>query len=82
LNTNFYLNRRLHINKTALASAKDFDPDFVLVFKGEFISNGTLKQLSESYSTYLFYIDVHKFKPLLKDRLQLFKAVFTAANRK
>ena len=65
-----------------MTSAKDFDPDFVLVFKGEFISNGTLKQLSESYSTYLFYTYMYKFKPLLKDKLQLFKAMFTAASRK
>jgi len=46
------------------------------------LSNKTLKSLSESYKTYLFYSDRFKFKPLLKDRLQYFESVFTAANKK
>jgi len=81
-NANFYLNRRFQVNKTVLELARNFDPDFIMVFKGEFISNTTLEGLSRTYNTYLFYPDMYKFKPLLKNRLRLFKAVFTAANRK
>jgi spore maturation protein CgeB len=59
----------------------EFQPDIVLVFKGEFLSRSTLSGLSENYPLYLFYPDMYKYKPLLKNRLQYFKAVFTAANR-
>ncbi|MEM3635171.1 MAG: glycosyltransferase [Candidatus Nanoarchaeia archaeon] len=53
----------------------------IIVFKGEFLSIKSLESLSENYKIYLFYPDTFKYKPILKNRLQYYKCVFTAANR-
>jgi len=81
LNQDFLLDR-FTINKNIFETIKTFDPDFILIFKGEFISNRTLKKLSESYKIYLFYPDTYRFKSLLKNRLYYYEAIFTAANKK
>jgi spore maturation protein CgeB len=59
---------------------RNFDPDQILIFKGELISNENLKMISESYNLNLFYPDTFRFKPILKNRLEYFKTLFTAAN--
>ena len=69
------------INKNLLRIVDGYDPNIVIVFKGEFILNSTIEQISQNRNIYLFYPDTYKFKPLLENRLQYFKKVFTAANR-
>ncbi|MEM4092257.1 MAG: glycosyltransferase [Conexivisphaerales archaeon] len=71
---------RLPVNRNVIEVAKSVKPDAVLIFKGEFLSNKALRVLSERYPMYLFYPDTYKFKSILKDRLSLFRTVFTAAN--
>ncbi|MEM4067692.1 MAG: glycosyltransferase [Candidatus Micrarchaeaceae archaeon] len=61
---------------------KKIDPDAIIVFKGEFLSPRSLELLSENYKVYLLYPDAFKFRAILKNRLQYYKIVFTAANRK
>lgn len=69
----------LPINRRAVEEARRYDPDAVIIFKGELVSDRTIKELSGLFPTYLFYPDTYRFKPLLKGRLHMFRAVFTAA---
>ncbi|MGC8861031.1 MAG: CgeB family protein [Thermoplasmata archaeon] len=77
---NFTLGK-LPINRNIMNIIKRTDPDHILIFKGELISDENLKKISESYNLSLFYPDTFRFKPILKNRLEYFKVVFTAANR-
>ena len=72
---------RLQINKNIEKFVKEFEPDIIIVFKGELLSKKSLEFLSQNYKIYLFYPDVYKFKPVLRERLHYFNAVFTAANK-
>jgi len=74
--------RRYWINTNLAAIAESYDPDAIIFYKGEFVSNGTLERLSENRKIYLFYPDTYKFKPLLHGRLGYFRTVFTASNNK
>lgn len=60
----------------------NYDPDVVILFKGEFVLNSVIEEVSNNRNIYLFYPDTYKFKPLLKNKLPYFKKIFTAANRK
>ena len=68
------------INKNVLQKVKSNEPDIILVFKGELLSTPNIAKLNENFKIYLFYPDMYKFPSLLKNRLRLFQAVFTAAN--
>lgn len=70
------------VNRTLIGEVRNIDPDIVIIFKGELISTRTLRELSNNYKIYLFYPDVYKFTPILKNRLHYFRTVFTAANNK
>lgn len=69
------------INEHLTETARKMDPDVIIIFKGEFISNKTLEELGNNYNLYLFYPDNFRFEPLLKGRLQYFNAIYTAANK-
>jgi spore maturation protein CgeB len=71
---------RYWVNNHLPEIVDSFDPDAIVFFKGDFVSNFILKELSESRNIYLFYPDTYKFKSLLRNRLYCFKNVFTAAN--
>ena len=75
----FFLNR-MEVNNNIVEKARKADADVILIFKGEFLSDSSLADLSENFRTYLFYPDTYKYKPILKNRLHYFNAVFTAAN--
>ena len=68
------------INKNVIQNVKSIEPDIILVFKGEFLSTLNIAKLNENFKIYLFYPDTYKFRPILKNRLRHFQAVFTAAN--
>lgn len=70
-----------NINMNITNFATHFNPDFILVFKGELLSNATLEKLDENYKMSLFYPDTYRFEPLLKNRLQYFNSIFTASNK-
>ncbi len=72
--SNYWINRNLD----RIVGA--YDPDAVIFFKGEFISAKTLRELSNVRKIYLYYTDTYKFKPLLKEKIHYYNAVFTAAN--
>lgn len=72
--------RNYWIDKNLGRITDDYDPDAVIFFKGEFISEQVLEKLSENRNIYLFYPDTYKFKSLLKKNISHFKIVFTAAN--
>lgn len=78
---NFTL-RYLWINNNLLKKVEEIDPDVIIIFKGDMISTDVLSELSQNWDIYLFYPDTFKFKPLLKNRLGYFRAVFTASNNK
>lgn len=68
------------INKNIGRITDNYDPDAVIFFKGEFVSEHVLEKLSENRNICLFYPDTYKFRPLLKKTIGHFKIVFTAAN--
>ena len=70
------------INLNLIKIIDNYDPDIVLLFKGEFVLNSVIEEISKNRGIYLFYPDTYKFKPLLKNKLHYFNKVFTAANRK
>lgn len=70
------------INRSLPKIVDSYDPDAVIIFKGEFISVQTIKLLSESRKIYLYYPDTYKFRPLLDGRVEYYQTVFTAANNK
>lgn len=72
----------LWINNNLLKKMEEIDPDVIIIFKGDMISTDVLSELSQNRDIYLFYPDTFKFKPLLKNRLGYFRAVFTASNNK
>ena len=74
------LERHFPVNRKLPEYADRYDPDAILIFKGEFIDTAVLESLSENYPLYLLYPDNYRFNPLLKGRLHLFRKVFTAAN--
>ena len=76
-----FLQNSIYVNKDLDQKVREIDPDAIIVFKGEFLSARSLELLSENYNVYLFYPDMFKFKPILKNRLQYYKCVFTAANK-
>ncbi|MCW1306096.1 MAG: glycosyltransferase [Candidatus Parvarchaeota archaeon] len=76
-----FMQNFIYINKDLDQRVRKIDPDMIIVFKGEFLSIKSLESLSENYKIYLFYPDTFKYKPILKNRLQYYKCVFTAANR-
>jgi hypothetical protein len=74
--SNFWINNQIQniVDK--------YDPDIILIFKGELLSQQTIERLSQSRNVYLFYPDTFKFKPLIKNRISYYKKVFTASNNK
>ena len=70
------------INKNLPRIVDSYDPDVIIIFKGEFISTQTINLLSESRKIYLYYTDTYKFKPLLEGKMEYYKTVFTAAVNK
>jgi spore maturation protein CgeB len=76
-----FLQNYLYVNKGLEQKVRNIDPDAIIVFKGEFLSIRSLKSLSNNYKVYLFYPDMFKFEPILKNRLQYYQCVFTATNR-
>lgn len=67
---------RLRVNRI-----RDFgSPDLVLVFKGEMLTEETLRRLSE-LNAYLFYTDAYKFPVLLRGRLHYFSGVIVPTER-
>lgn len=77
----YYL-KNLPINKNMIKEIHEIDPDVIIIFKGELVSEDNLKRISENYDSYLYYPDTFRFKPILQDRLKYFSTVFTAANEK
>jgi len=75
-----FLKEHYPVNKQIKTYANAFQPDIILIFKGEFISKKTIKELSENFKTTLFWPDAYKFKPLLSGRLHYFDIIYTAAN--
>lgn len=73
--------KNLTINKNLSDFIYKKDPDKIIIFKGELLSTDNINKISENYDLYLYYPDTYRFKKILKNRLQSFKAVFTAANR-
>ena len=71
---------RLDINRNIYDSARGYEPDAIIIFRGELISIKSLKKLRENFRVYLFYPDVFKFLHLLKGRMEYYDAIFTAAN--
>ena len=69
------------INKKAPIVANGLRPDFILVFKGELLSESAILRLMKIAPTYLFYPDNYKWPALLQNRLRLFSGLFTAASR-
>ena len=69
------------INKSLPSAVRKIDPDLILVFKGEVISDTVLKKLSQSHRLALVYPDTYRFPAILRGRLQYFDVVFTAANK-
>ncbi|MCH4816758.1 MAG: glycosyltransferase [Saccharolobus sp.] len=55
--------------------------DIILVFKGELLTESSLKILS-NYNVYLFYPDTFRFRLILKDRLQYFNGVIVTTLHK
>ncbi len=43
----------LYINKNIIKIANELNPDFILVFKGELLSNAVIEKLSTIYKTYI-----------------------------
>ncbi|MEM3191141.1 MAG: glycosyltransferase [Candidatus Parvarchaeota archaeon] len=76
-----FLQNSIYVNKLLDQKVRKIDPDAIIVFKGEFLSSRSLKLLSDNYKVYLLYPDAFKFKPIMKNRLQYYQSVFTAANR-
>jgi spore maturation protein CgeB len=76
-----FLTRFLKINKKILDAVEKAEPNLVLVFKGEMLSDQALEKLSENYRVALFYTDTFRFPALLRGRLHHFGTVFTAANQ-
>lgn len=74
--------RNYWINKNILRITDEYEPDAVIFFKGEFISEKVLEELSENRNIFLFYPDAYKFRPLLNKIIRNFKIVFTASNKK
>jgi len=68
------------VNEQIKTYASISQPDVILIFKGEFVSKKTIKELSENFKIALFWPDTYKFKPLLSGRLHYFDIIFTAAN--
>ena len=61
---------------------ESYDPDAVIIFKGEFVSAHTVEKISHNHSTYLLYPDTFKFKPLLRRFISSYRKIFTSANNK
>ena len=76
-----FLLNNLYINKNIIKIANELNPDFILVFKGELLSNAVIEKLSTIYKTHLFYPDTYRYKPILKNRLQYFNSIFAASNK-
>ncbi len=76
----FSLERAI-VNRNLEEKVSKFGPDIIIIFKGEILSDRVIERLSESYSISLFWPDMYKFKPLLKNRINFFDNVFTAANK-
>jgi spore maturation protein CgeB len=76
-----FLTRFLRINRRICDAVGTAEPDLVVVFKGEMLSDSVLESLSENYRLALFYTDTLRFPALLHERLHHFCTVFTAANQ-
>ncbi|MGC8618512.1 MAG: CgeB family protein [Thermoplasmata archaeon] len=72
--SNYWINRNLN------RIVDSYDPDAIIFFKGEFISPSILREFHGVRRIYLYYTDTYKFKPLLKEKIHYYDAVFTAAN--
>ncbi|MGC8696474.1 MAG: hypothetical protein ACP5UD_08735 [Conexivisphaera sp.] len=64
---------------TRIPSLRPMDPDLVLVFKGELVSDEAIEEISGSHRVALLYPDAYRFPALLR-RLPLFCCVLSAAN--
>ncbi|MDA8054917.1 MAG: glycosyltransferase [Thermoplasmatales archaeon] len=74
--SNYWINRHLP------RIVESYDPDAVIVFKGDFISERTVEEISQNRNVYLLYPDTYKFKPILRRTIRHYNIVFTAANRR
>lgn len=72
--------RGIDINRNLVTYLRDANPDAIIVFRGELISEHTLKSIKDNFHVYLFYPDVFKFLNSISDRIYLYDTVFTAAN--
>ena len=66
---------RLPVNRRELGN-----PDLVLVFKGELLTDYTLSRLSQ-LNSYLFYPDTYRFPSILRGRLHHFQGVLVTTER-
>ncbi|WP_016730039.1 CgeB family protein [Saccharolobus islandicus] len=81
LTTRLSLFRKI-LNNIPINRITDFgNSDIILIFKGELLTENTLKILS-NYNTYLFYPDTFRFKLILKKRLQYFDGVIVTTPHK
>ncbi|MEM0374379.1 MAG: glycosyltransferase [Sulfolobaceae archaeon] len=71
---------KIRINKI-IRTINFGNPDIILVFKGELLTEGSLKILSD-YNTYLFYPDTFRFKLILKNRLHYFNGIIVTTPHK
>jgi hypothetical protein len=71
---------RLPVNRGLPEAARRADPDLVLVFKGEMLSDRAIRELSGSHRLALLYPDAYRF-PRLLSRLPHFCCVLSPASR-
>lgn len=69
----------LEVNRNIGQRISKLDSDLVILFKGELISEKTLRTIAASHKTIFIYPDHGRFFSLLKDRLHYFTTVFVAA---
>lgn len=67
-------------NENVSKGVEQFDPDVVIVFKGELLSAALLKELGSRNHFVLFYPDAYRYTALLRGRVSRFEMVFTHAH--
>lgn len=75
-----FLMSQYDINKDIVTTLHRYDPDLIIVFKGEFLSTRTLEELSRNFKIVLFWPDTYKFIPSIAGRIQFFETLITASN--
>lgn len=69
---------RAAINGSIVSELSRISPDFVLVFKGEFLTTRVISAICNNFSTYLLYPDSFRFLPALRARIGFFDALFVS----